>query len=433
MEPVTVGLLGFALLIVLILLRVPVAISMIVVSLAGYGYLVGVPQTLARAGSDVFSGASSYSLSVIPLFVFMGVSLSRARIARQLYDVIDGLFGRIRGALSIGTIGTSVIFASVSGSATASASTMSAVAVPEMQRHGYDDGLAAASAAVGGTLGHLLPPSAVLVLYGILTEEPIGQVLLAGVIPGIITAAILMGVAHMIAIARPDLAPQREVREKARSLVATLKALLPVLIIFGVTVGGIYLGVFTPTEAGSIGAFFALVVSIASGRMRWPEFKASLEDTVKLSAMIFFVIIAGRLFGFFLSQTRIPAELSTFVSGLDVPAWMIIAVIFAIYFGLGVFMDEYAILVLMTPIVYPIVIGLGYSGIWFGVVTTLMLLTGLLTPPVGLMAFVASGVSGVDVMRVFKWVTPFWIGLIIAIVIMVAFPDLALFLPETAR
>lgn len=429
MENELVGVVGFVLLLVLLALRVPVGIAMIAISVGGYAYIISPSSALARLGSDAFGGASAYSLSIIPLFVLMGLLLAQAHFGRDVYRLLDALLWRLRGGLGLATVGASALFGSVSGSAMASTSTMSVVAVPEMRKFGYDDGLAAATTAVGGTLGMLIPPSAVLVLYAILTEESIGRVLIGGIVPGAMTAALLMLTAWIIARVRPHLAPRNLERERPRILPAIARTWAgPV--IFLLSMGGIYLGVFTPTEAGAAGAFIALAYSLLTRRLRWNGLLEALSQTVRVSAMIFLVIIGGKMFGFFLSASGIPRTLGETVAGLDIAPFLIILAIFAIYFALGAFMDEIAILVIMTPMMYPIILELGYDPIWFGVLSVMMLLTGLLTPPVGLVSFVVSGITGISIGKVFRGVAPFWIALTIAVLLTAAFPEIVLFLPS---
>lgn len=433
MTPELVGLLGFLALLVLLAARVPVGIAMLAVSTGGYAYIVSLDSALARLGSDAFTGATNYSLSVIPLFVFMGLLLAQAQLGKDLYALLDAMLWRLRGGLAIATIGASAIFGSVSGSAVASASTMSVVATPEMRRYRYDDGLAAACTAVGGTLGALIPPSAVLVLYGILTEEPIGQILIGGIIPGIMTALILMATAWLVVWRRPHLAPEVTKNRDGTSRLRLVSRVWAVPVIFGLSMGGLYFGVFTPTEAGAVGAALALLFGLVSRRLGWLAFWQATSQTVLVSAVIFLVVIASQIYGFFLSVTRIPRNLGEFVQGLDVAPFVVIALIFVIYFALGALMDEIAILVIMTPMMYPIVIELGYDGVWFGVVSIMMLLSGLLTPPVGLIVFVVSNITRIPVNRVFVAVAPFWMALIVAVALAVAFPGIVTLLPELMR
>jgi tripartite ATP-independent transporter DctM subunit len=427
-----IGLLGLAVLLLLVVLRVPVAIAMITVAVVGYGWIVSPDAALARFGTDAFRGATIYSLSVIPFFILMGMVLSRAGLGRDVYRSLDRLLWRLRGALSIATIGASAMFASVSGSSVASASTMARVAVPEMRRYRYHDGLSTASAAAGGTLGALIPPSALLVLYGVLTAEPIGQVLIAGFIPGVMTALLLMAAAYLVVRRRPDLAPPRDARPQV-SIPQAFKLVWAVPVIFAVSMGGLYLGVFTPTESGAAGALLALLYAVSTRRLPWRAFGAAVSETVLVSAQIFLLLIAGQMFGYFLAVSRIPMSLGRTVADLGLLPWMVIGVIFLIYFVLGAVMDEIAILVIMTPIMYPIIIGLGYDGVWFGVLTIMMLLTGLLTPPVGLITFLVARITSVPLGTVFRGLVPFWLTICMAILLVIAFPQLATWLPGAMR
>lgn len=428
-----IGLFGFVALVLLLALRVPVGVAMISVSVVGYALVVNPDAALARLGSDAFAGTASYSLSVIPLFILMGMVLAQGSVGRDLYRFLDAVLWRIRGGLALATIGAATMFGSVNGSASASASTMSVVAMPEMRRYNYDEGLGAASIAVGGTLGALIPPSAVLVLYGILTEENIGALLIGGIIPGVMTGLLLMLTAYLLVRWKPSLAPQAEGRASDEPLLTLTARIWSVPAIFGLSMGGIYLGVFTPTEAGAAGAFLSLLYAVLSRRLTWQGFVESVSQTVRLSAMIFLIVIAGRMFGFFMSATGIPRSLGSFIGGLDIAPWMVVTMILVVYALLGALMDEIAILVIMTPIMYPIAIGMGYDGVWFGVVSIMMLLTGLVTPPVGIISFIVSRVAEVPLGKVFRSIAPFCVTLIIAALLVIIFPQIALVLPELMR
>jgi tripartite ATP-independent transporter DctM subunit len=431
-SPVATGALSFVLMLLLLGLRVPVAIAMIAVAFFGYAMIVGLTPALGRLGSDAFREAGSYNLSVIPLFVLMGLLLAGANLGRDLYRALDAFLWRMRGGMAVATIGASALFGAVSGSAVASTTTMSIVAVPEMRRLDYDPGLSAACAAVGGTLGILIPPSAILVLYGVLTEEPIGDVLIAGVLPGVMTTLLLMAAAYLVVRRKPGLAPRRAERPplgKARAIAKTWA----VPVIFGLSMGGLYLGWFTPTESGAVGAFLALTYGIVMRRLSWASFLEAVSRTIRTSAMIFLLVIAGKMVGFFLSITGIPREIGSWVAGLGVAPVVVITAIFAIYFIGGALMDEIALLVIMTPITYPIAIELGYSGVWFGVLSIMMLLTGLLTPPVGLLTFVVSGITKIPLVDVYRAVTPFWMTLVVAVMLVVFFPPIVTILPDLMR
>ena len=427
-----VGVLGLFVMLLLIVLRVPVAIATIAVAVAGYSYIVSPEAALARMGSDAFRSASVYSLSVIPLFILMGMLLANTGLGRDVYRSLDRFLWQMRGGLAMATLGASALFASVNGSTVASASTMATVAVAEMRRYHYDDGLSAACAAVGGTLGALIPPSALLVLYGVLTQEPIGRVLIAGFIPGVLTSALLMLTAYLLVRFRPHLAPKKIERPNI-TIPQAVGLMWPVPVIFGITMGGLYAGVFTPTESGAAGAFLALLYGVLTRRIGWHSFAEAVNQSIRTSSLIFLLMIGGQMFGFFLAVTRIPMWLGRTVTEIDLAPSLIVGIIFLIYFVMGAFMDEIAILVIMTPMMYPVVIDLGYDGTWFGVLTIMMLLTGLLTPPIGLIAFVVSGITGIPLGKVFRGLTPFWGTLCVAIALVIVFPRMATWLPDLMR
>jgi tripartite ATP-independent transporter DctM subunit len=432
MTPEVVGLIGFAAMLVLLGLKVPVGIAMIAVSIVGYAYIIRPAAALARLGSDPFTSVTSYAFSVIPLFILMGLFLANAKLGTDLFSFGNALLGRLRGGMAMATIGAGALFSSVCGSSIATASTIATVTVPEMRKYDYDEGLAAGAAAAGGTLGILIPPSAALVLYGILTEEPIGKLLIAGFLPGIMTAGILMIAAHLVVRFKPRLAPI-SARGERPAIGPALRKTWAVPVIFASSIGGLYGGVFTPTEGGAIGAFLSLVFAVMTGRLSWSSFVSALHQTTRITAVIFLIVVGGKMFGYFLTVTRVPLVITTTISALDVPPFAVIFVLFALYFVMGALMDEIAILVIMTPIVYPLIIKLGYDGVWFGVLTIMMLLTGLLTPPVGLLSFIVSGLTNVPLNKVYAGVTPFWIALVVAISLVIIFPDIALFLPRMMK
>lgn len=433
MTPELIGVLGILLLFVLLALRVPVAIAMIGVSVLGYSLIVSPNGAFAKLGADSFINAKSYTLSVIPLFVLMGMFLSHAKLGSDLYKLFDALLWRVRGGMAMATIGSSALFSAVCGSAVATASTISTVAVTEMRKYKYDPGLAAGCAAVGGTLGILIPPSSSLVVYGALTEETIGGLLIAGILPGVMTALLLMITVHLILMRKPDLAPRVIKENHTRLTWSLIKYVWCIPLIFLISMGGIYAGAFTPTEAGAVGAFLSLAFALILRRLNWQGFQSAISQSSRITAMTFLILIGGKMFGTFLTVSRIPLYLTNFLRGLDIAPFLIIMVIFLIYFVMGAFMDAMAILVIMTPIVYPIVISLGYNGVWFGVMTMIMLLTGLLTPPVGVVSLIVASITKVPPAQVFRGVMPFWFTLIVAGIIITIFPQIVLFLPNVMR
>ena len=433
MSPELVGIMGIVLLLLLFAFRMPIGISMLLVGFLGYTYLVSAQAGLSKLGVDPFSTASFYSLSVIPLFVLMGMFLSYGGLGRDLYRAVDTWMGHLRGGLAMATIGACAAFSAVSGSTTATAATMATVALPEMKRYNYKDSLATACVAAGGTLGILIPPSVILILYGILTEERIGQLLIAGILPGILQAALFMVTIYLQVRLNPSLAPLRP-EAAFKDKLTSLTKVWPVLIIFVLAMGGIYFGVFTPTEAGAVGAFGAFIISLATGRFSRSTLVGSLDQAARTTAMIFLIVIGATVFGHFLAVTKIPFGLSDFIAGLGVSRYIVMALILFLLFVLGTFMEGIAILVLSMPILYPLVMDLGFSGIWFGVIMVVMLNIGLVTPPVGINVYITGGVAkDVPLETIFRGVIPLWLAMIVCAILLVAFPQIATFLPSLMK
>ena len=406
---------------------------MLLVGFLGYCYLTTTQAGLTKLGIDPYATASFYGLSVIPLFILMGMFLSYGGLGRNLYQAVDAWMGHLRGGMAIATIGACAAFSAISGSTTATAATMGTVALPEMKRYNYKDSLATACVAAGGTLGILIPPSVILILYGILTEERIGQLLIAGILPGLLQAVLFMVTIYLQVKRNPSLAPLRP-EAAFRKKLASLKVVWPVLALFLLVMGGIYLGVFTPTEAGAVGAFGALIFSLATRHFSWKNLVDSLDQAARTTAMIFLIVIGATVFGHFLAVTKIPFELSGFIAGLGVSRYVVMAIILFLLMALGCFMEGIAILVLSMPILYPLVTGLGFDGIWFGIIMVIMLNIGLVTPPVGINVYITAGVAkDVPLMTIFRGVIPLWIAMIVCAALLVAFPQIATFLPSLMR
>jgi len=429
-SPELIGLIGIGILLVLFALRMLVGVSMLMVGFLGYCYLASPKAGLTKLGIDPFVTASNYSLSVVPLFILMGMILSYGGLGRDLYRAVDTWLGHLRGGMAMATIGACAGFAAVSGSTTATAATMATVALPEMKRYGYKDSLATACVAAGGTLGILIPPSIILILYGIITLEPIGKLLIAGILPGILQTILFMGTVYIQVRRNPDIAPLRAEAGFSEKL-TSLKKVWPVLAIFTLAVGGIYLGVFTPTEAGAVGAFGAFIFSLATGHLNKESLVGALDQAARTTAMIFLIVIGATVFGQFLAVTKIPFELSAFVAGLGISRYLIMAIILFLFIALGCFMEGIAILVLTMPIIHPLIIDLGFDGVWFGVVIIIMLNIGLVTPPVGLNVYITGGVAkDVPLQTIFRGVIPLWLAMIVCAALLVAFPQIATFLPN---
>jgi tripartite ATP-independent transporter DctM subunit len=427
LSPEMIGVLGILVLFILIFAKFPIGFSMFLVGALGYAAIIGPQAALVKLGSDPFNNVNNYTLSVIPMFTFMGMLLGYTGLGADLFAAFNSMLGRFRGGLAMATIGTCAAFASVSGSVIATTATISPVAVPAMKKNNYHDSLAAGVCASGSTLGILIPPSSNLVIYGMLTEESIGQLLIAGILPGIMTALLMMITVYIMVRIKPMLAPTTVTIDKQERAEA-FKKVWPVPVIFVLSMGGILIGLFTATEGGAFGAFLALVISLATKRCTLKGLKQSLVGTARVTGMLMIFIVGGVTFGNFISVSRIPAFLQVYL--VDLPPVVLMAAIFGIFFVSGFFLDAMAALIIFTSLFYPLVIAAGFSGVWYGIISILMILIGFLTPPVGIVAIVTSGLTHIKLETVFKGTIPFWFSLMAAAVILVAFPQIATFLPS---
>ena len=433
MSPLTVGIIGIALLFLLFATGMPIAFVMTLVGWLGYIYLGSVDGGLHILGISFYAGGTSYTLSVIPLFVLMGQFASHAGLSHEIYYAVQRWIGHKRGGLAMATVGACAGFAAISGSSVATAATMGTVALPEMKKYGYGTSLATGTVAAGGTLGILIPPSATFVFYAILTEQSVGKLFIAGILPGILLALLFMLGINIQVRLDPKIAPRSEAAA-LKERISALKGVWGMLALFVLVMGGIYIGVFTPTEAAGIGAFGAFVVSIYKRNMTWKHFMDSLRMTGQNTGMIFIIVIGAYVFGYFLAVTRIPFELAEYMSGLKLSPYIILAGVVLIYTVLGMFLDGWAIMVLTIPIIHPMMVDLGFDPIWFGVMVVIMLEMALITPPVGVNVFVIKGVSkDVPMYTIFRGIWPFWVAMLVCLVILTIFPEIALFLPNTMR
>jgi len=426
-----IGFIGIIVLVLLILFKVPVGLSLLIVGFAGIGLIKNVDVALSQLASSSFSTVNSYSLSVIPLFILMGMFMSNTGFGNDLFTAVEKWIGKVRGGLAIATIGAASIFSAISGSANATTATLAKICIPEMEKYNYKTTFATAAVAAGGTLGSLIPPSVLLILYGALTSEPIGALLIAGIVPGILMAICFMILINIQVRMKPEIAPQRTETVSMKEKVYSLKNVWPFLIIFLISIGGIYVGVFTPNEAGAIGAMGAFILSVVTRRMSLKILLDSLDETLRITVMIFFVLIGASIFGRFLALSKIPMLLSDSITSLDVAPFVILTLILVVYFFLGMFLEGIAIMVLTLPIVYPIITDLGYNGLWFGVIMILIVNIGVLTPPLGLSVYIIAGiVKHVSIEQIFKGVIPSIITMILFIILLIIFPEIVTFLPE---
>jgi len=429
-SPTTVGLIGRVLLVVLLFSRMPVGFVMALLGFVGFSYMVSFEAGISLLAKDIYAIFGSYSLTVIPLFVFMGQIAFHAGMSRRLYDSAYKFMGHWPGGLAMATIGACAGFSAICGSTNAAAATMASVALPEMRRYGYDMKLATGTVAAGGSLGILIPPSVIFIVYGIMTEQSIGKLFAAGILPGMLLAGLFLLTIYIWTRIRPDLGPRgprADLRERLRSL----WGLGEMFGIFAIVMGGLFKGVFTPTEAGAIGAFSTLMLAIIRRQISWSAFCQALVETTRISCMVLVIVTGATVFGHFLAITRIPFELAGWVKGLPLPAWGIMGVIIFIYLIGGCFMDALALILLTINIFFPVAVEtLGYDPIWFGVIIVMVTEMGVITPPVGVNVYVVSGVAkDVPLEVIFKGIFPLLLALITAVILMVIFPQIALFLP----
>jgi len=429
MSPELVGIIGIAVLVVLLIARMWIGLAMAMVGFLGLVYLKGFDSAFGALGTVPYKYISIYPISAIPLFIFMAIVIANTGISTSLFNTAHKWLGQLRGGLAMASVLACGGLAAIMGDSVAEVVTMSKVAVPEMRKHNYDSQLASGCVAAGGTLGILIPPSLGFILYGILTEQSIGMLFMAGILPGILLTLLFMVTISIITARRPSAGPpgpKTSVKEK----IVSLKGTWHVLLLFVLIMGGIYAGIFTPTEAGAVGAFGAVVISAASRRLTLKRFFDSLLEATKITVMIMLLIVGAFILMKFLAISKLPFMLAGTISGLQLPTYAIFAGIIILYILLGMFLDVFAAVVLTIPVIYPLVVAMGFDPIWFGVVIVLILEMGLITPPVGLNVFALAGVTGIPLHTIFRGVLPFVVAMIICVILLVVFPQIALFIPS---
>lgn len=433
MSVTAVGLIGIIVLIIFLFSNMPVGFVMGFLGFVGFSIVRGLAPGLNLLASDFFDVFSSYGLTVVPLFVFMGQIAFHSGISRRLYDSAYVLLGHRRGGLAMATVGACAGFSAISGSTNATAATMASVTLPEMKRFKYDLGLATGTVAAGGSLGILIPPSVIFIVYGILTEQSIGKLFAAGIFPGILLSILFLLTIYVRVLKNPDLAPpgpKTSFGEKIKSFAGILETLT----IFLMVMGGIFFGIFTPTEAAAAGAFLTLMIAIVRRQLSWQGFVQSLADTTRISCMVMVIVTGAVVFGHFMAVTRLPYDLANWVGSLPLPKHAIMGVIILVYLFGGCFMDALAMIMLTIPIFFPVAEALGFDPIWFGVVIVLITEMGVITPPVGVNVYVVYGVAkDVPLETIFKGVLPMLFALIICNLILLIFPQIALYLPSLMR
>ncbi|MEE9610093.1 MAG: TRAP transporter large permease [Desulfatiglandales bacterium] len=433
MSVTTIGIIGIVVLVIMLFSKMPVGFVMGFLGFLGFGYVVNLDAALSLLARDFFEIFSSYNLTVVPLFVLMGQVAFHSGISRRLYDSAYVVFGKRRGGLAMATVAACALFSAISGSTNATAATMATVTLPEMKRYKYDMGLATGTVAAAGSLGILIPPSTIFIIYGILTEQSIGKLFLAGILPGILLSILFLLTIYLQVLKNPSLAPpglETSWREKIRSFTGVLETLL----IFGMVMGGIFSGIFSPTEAASAGAFLTILLAVARRQLAWQGFVQALADTTRISCMVMVIVTGAVIFGHFMAVTRIPYDLAGWVGSLPLHRNVIMMIIILVYLFGGCFMDALAMIMLTIPIFFPVATTLGFDPIWFGVVIVLISEMGVVTPPVGVNVYVVYGVAkDVPLEEIFKGVLPMVAALLVCNLVILFFPQIALFLPSLIR
>jgi tripartite ATP-independent transporter DctM subunit len=425
--------LGFAALLALMLVRVPIAAAMAIVGAFGTAAIAGWPVALATLRAGPFERASSYTLVVIPLFVLMGYLAAEAGLSQNLFRAANVWLGHWRGGLAMATVGACAGFAAICGSSVATGAAMCTVALPEMRRYRYADSLSTGAIAAGGTLGIMIPPSIIFVIYGIMTEQSIGKLLLAGILPGFLETVLFILAVAVVTGLRPHLGAAGSPASWRQRLVA-VRDVWEVLVLFVIVIGGIYVGLATPPESAAFGAVGALVFGLAKRTLSWPRLLSALDQTIRTTAMVFFIVIGADLFGYFMALSQFPMRLAGWFSDMQVAPVVVLWSIIVTYIALGALMDELAMILLTVPIFFPIVKSLGYDPIWFGVIIVVVVQIGLIAPPIGLNVFVIGGMArDVPLTTIYRGVMPFLAMQIVLLVLLTVWPQLALLLPGQVR
>jgi len=429
-DPTTGGIAGIAVLFLLIALRCPIGLAMIVVGFGGFAAIAGFAPAISIIENGPYEVASNYSFTMIPLFMLMGGFAARARISTDLFEAARTLIGHWRGGLAMAAISASAGFSTICGSSVATAATMTRVSLSEMRANGYSARFATGALAAGGTLGIMIPPSIALLLYGLITEQSVATMFLAGFLPGLLAFLMYLATVVITMRLRPDWAAA-PVARRTGTVPQALRQLLPVLLVFGVVMGGIYGSVFTPTEAAGVGAAITLVMAVVRGGMRWGGFVETIKETLVVSSMIFTILIGAEVFGYFLSVSQLSFALVGFIEGLGLPPVGVLLFIIVFYMVLGCFMDSLAMILLTVPIFYPLIVANGFDPVWFGIIAVVTVELGLITPPVGMNLFVIKSVApDVPLSEIMIGVTPFVVTDIVRLGVLLAFPTISLLLPR---
>jgi tripartite ATP-independent transporter DctM subunit len=431
MDPIMVGILGSCLLFVFLLIGIPIAFSLMLVGFLGTSYLASLNAALPMVARTVYESSSHYPYTIIPLFIVMGSYAEITGISRDLYDTFDKWLRRLPGGLGMATIASIAGFSAISGSSVASSAAFGKVAYPEMRRFNYSPRLAAGTVAAGATIDFLIPPSLGFVIFGMLTEQSIGKLLISGMIPGLLLAGAFMIILYVWVKFNPNSALSSPEGASWKEKISALKGIWETVVIFLLVIGGIYTGLFTPTEAAGVGATLIFLMALWKRKLTWKILLDSLFEATRVSVMVLFLVAGANVFSYFLALSTIPMKVSTWIIGLGVSKYLILTIIVLIYLLLGCFLDAISMMILTLPVIFPVILNLGFDPIWFGVICVLMMGAGLITPPMGLCVFtVASIAKDAPLEEVFKGAIPFLTAIFFITFLITLFPQIALFLPS---
>ena len=431
MSPITAGILGSALLVFLLFLGMPIAFVMMFVGFLGISYLASVNAALPVVAKTLYETAAYYPYTIIPLFILMGGFAGSAGITRELYETFDKWFRRLPGGLGIATIAACAFFAALSGSSVAASAAMGTIAIPEMRRFHYAPKLAVGVVAAGGTLSFLIPPSLGFVVYGMLTEQSIGKLLISGILPGILLSLAFTVIVVFQVKLNPSLAPATSGEVSWKEKLLAFSGIWETLLVFFIVMGGIYLGFINPTEAGAIGATALFVIVLLKRKLTLKNLSLSLLEAARISVLVLFLVAGANVFSYFLALSTIPTAVSSWMAGLLVSRYVILSIIVIIYLILGCFLDAISMMVLTMPVIFPVIKALGFDPIWFGVICVIMMEAGLITPPVGLNIYTLAGVAkDVPMEEIFRGAVPFLLSMIAIVILITIFPKICLFLPS---
>ena len=433
MTPIQIGIIGCLILMGLLVTSMPVAFAMIIAGVAGFAMIVSPHAAFSMVIADFFETFSSYSLTVIPLFVMMGQVALHAGISKRLFHTTYVWAGHLKGGLAMATVAACAGFGAICGSGPATAATMASVALPEMKRYGYADSIASGTVAAGGSLGMLIPPSVVFIVYALMTEQSIGSLFIAGIVPGLLIAGLFCLSIYTRCRNNPELGPACD-RHSWGERLRSLNGVIETLVLFLLVMGGMFLGLFTPIEAAAIGTAGSFIIAILQKEMSFAKLKQIMLETVRTSTMVFFIVAGATIFGRFLAVSRIPFTLAQFFVSLPLPGWTVMLLIILFFLIAGCFIDALALILLTIPIFYPVILELGFDPVWFGVIVVVITQMGVITPPVGVNVYVVSGIErDIPLPVIFKGAMPYLLMLIVSAVILIAFPQICLFLPGLLR